>query len=207
MTFFGMALLTAAGTIVLAAFAIVTAWYARRAFLKQSKEVSDQAEMLDLQRRQLAEQEKTSAKQAEVLGLQAKELRGLSRNASGKPRNGAEGRHPWSPRGSVGPVTDVIVPGNAWGATVRNASDLPVFDVRAAFHRVTEPVRGLGWTPVPAGTSLKSIRVLPPLSAGTSRSPPTSPPRTRSATTTCTSPASRSPTPRGTDGSATRAGR
>ena len=39
MTFFGMALLTAAGTLVLAVFAIVTAWYARQAFLKQSQEV------------------------------------------------------------------------------------------------------------------------------------------------------------------------
>jgi hypothetical protein len=40
MTFFGMALLTAAGTIFLAVFAIVTAWYARRASLKQSREVA-----------------------------------------------------------------------------------------------------------------------------------------------------------------------
>jgi hypothetical protein len=33
MTFFGMALITAAATAVLAVFAIVTAWYARKAFL------------------------------------------------------------------------------------------------------------------------------------------------------------------------------
>ncbi len=45
---------------------------------------------------------------------------------------------------------------------VRNNSDLPVLDVRAAFHRVDEPIKGLGWTPLPAGSSLKSIRVLPP---------------------------------------------
>ena len=42
--------LGAVATAVLAVFAIVTAWYARRAFLKQAKEVSDQAEMLELQR-------------------------------------------------------------------------------------------------------------------------------------------------------------
>ena len=30
------------------------------------------------------------------------------------------------------------------------------------FYRVSEPVKGLGWTPLPAGTSLESIRVLPP---------------------------------------------
>jgi hypothetical protein len=39
MTFFGMALLTAIGTVVLALFAVVTAWYARNAFREQSKEV------------------------------------------------------------------------------------------------------------------------------------------------------------------------
>ncbi len=39
MTFFGMALLTAVATVVLAVFAIVTAWYARKALLKQSEEV------------------------------------------------------------------------------------------------------------------------------------------------------------------------
>jgi hypothetical protein len=32
MTFFGAALITAIGTVVLAVFAIVTAWYARKAF-------------------------------------------------------------------------------------------------------------------------------------------------------------------------------
>ena len=47
--------LTAIATAVLAFFAIVTAVYARRAFLKQSKEVSDQASMLKVQSEQLAE--------------------------------------------------------------------------------------------------------------------------------------------------------
>jgi hypothetical protein len=37
MTFFGMAVLTAIGTAVLAVFAIVTAWYARKAFRKQAQ--------------------------------------------------------------------------------------------------------------------------------------------------------------------------
>lgn len=48
--------LTAVATAVLAVFAFVTAWYARRAFLKQSQEVSDQAEMLKVQSEQLTEQ-------------------------------------------------------------------------------------------------------------------------------------------------------
>jgi hypothetical protein len=118
MTFFGMALLAAAGTIVLAAFAIVTAWYARKAFLKQSKEVSDQAEMLDLQRRQLAEQEKTTARQAEVLGLQAKELQGSleerEREAEQRRRGQAAQVTAWF---AWAWVMDAINPGNDWGAT------------------------------------------------------------------------------------------
>ncbi len=40
---------TAVATAILAVFAIVTAWYARKAFLKQSQEVSDQASMLEIQ--------------------------------------------------------------------------------------------------------------------------------------------------------------
>ena len=87
--------LAAVATAVLAAFAIVTAWYARRAFLKQSQEVRaierrsrtpelarQQAELLkvqsgqlELQREQLEDQRKATTAQAEVLVLQAAELR------------------------------------------------------------------------------------------------------------------------------------
>lgn len=55
-------------TIVLAAFAIVTAYYARKAFREQSKEVKDQAAMLEVQSRRLADQRKINK-------LQARELR------------------------------------------------------------------------------------------------------------------------------------
>jgi hypothetical protein len=48
--------LTAVATAVLAAFAIVTAWYAPKAFVKQSKEVSDQASTLEIQSGRLAGQ-------------------------------------------------------------------------------------------------------------------------------------------------------
>lgn len=67
--------LTAVATLALAVLALATAVLALLAWRKQSKEVTDQAEMLDLQRRQLAEQEKMSAEQAKVLGLQAEDLR------------------------------------------------------------------------------------------------------------------------------------
>jgi hypothetical protein len=75
MTFFGIALLTAGGTIVLAVFAIVAAWYARKAFREQSKEVSDQAKMLEVQSDQLTEDRKVNAEQIRVLILQAEDLR------------------------------------------------------------------------------------------------------------------------------------
>ena len=88
--------LAAVATAVLALFAIVTAWYARRAVLKQAQEVRaiesqvadgqeltrQQGELikietgqLDALRGQLEEQQKASAAQAEVLELQAAELR------------------------------------------------------------------------------------------------------------------------------------
>ncbi len=88
--------LAAIATAVLAAFTIVTAWYARRAFLKQAQEVraieqqvqdaqeltKQQAELLkvqagqlELQRLQFDEQRQVNARQAEVSDLQAAELR------------------------------------------------------------------------------------------------------------------------------------
>jgi len=67
--------IAAIATAVLAVFAIITAWYARRAFLKQSQEVRDQAEMLRIQAEQFAEQRKINERQTEVLALQAADLR------------------------------------------------------------------------------------------------------------------------------------
>lgn len=58
MSLIGATVFVALATTVLAAGAIVTAVFAIRAFRKQSKEVSDQAEMLRVQSEQLAEQRK-----------------------------------------------------------------------------------------------------------------------------------------------------
>ena len=66
--------ITAIATVGLLAGAIVTAIYAIRAFRAQSKEVSDQANMLKVQSQQLEEQRKINAEQTTVLRLQAKEL-------------------------------------------------------------------------------------------------------------------------------------
>src|ERR1700722_15470350 len=89
MTFFGMALVTAAGTVVLAIFAIVTAWYARNAFREQSREVAaieqqvkdghdlaeQQAKLLKVQSDGLELQREQAKEQGKVLELQARELR------------------------------------------------------------------------------------------------------------------------------------
>ncbi|HWG62248.1 MAG TPA: hypothetical protein VG253_11095 [Streptosporangiaceae bacterium] len=82
---------TAAANAVPGVFATDTAVLAGLAFQKQAREVRDQADMLDLRRRQLAEQEKASAEQAKVLKLQAEELqeslRDRERSADDKKRS------------------------------------------------------------------------------------------------------------------------
>jgi len=186
MTFFGMALLTAAGTIVLAAFAIVTARYAGRAFLKQSQEVAaierqvadgaeltrQQAELirlqsgqLELQREQAEEQRKTSAKQSEVLGLQARELAESlderKREAEDRRRAQAAQVTAWF---AWAPVTGDMYSSSDWGATVRNASNLPVVDVRVTFNYIAERANGLEWDATPRGTLAKPVRVMSPTS-------------------------------------------
>jgi hypothetical protein len=128
--------ITGVGTAILAIFAIVTAWYARKAFLKQSQEVADQAAMLKVQSGQLEEQRKVNAKQTEVLALQAEELR---ESLAERKREAAERRNAQaaqvhlalkavaesSPAG--GPVIE---------ATVVNASERqqPIYDVELYWH-------------------------------------------------------------------------
>jgi hypothetical protein len=67
--------LTAVATTALAVLAIVTAWYARKAFRKQSREVSDQAQMLKVQSGQLELQSQQLNDQREINALQTEDLR------------------------------------------------------------------------------------------------------------------------------------
>ncbi len=132
--------ITAIATVVLAVFAIVTAVFAILAFRKQSREVSDQASMLKVQSGQLAEQRKINAEQIGVLALQAAEL-----NASLLERtHDAEERK----RAQAARVTAsfVLTPGKLWAALIRNASDLPILDVRIFFHYVAEKWQGIEFT-------------------------------------------------------------
>src|ERR1700729_1739148 len=99
MTFFGMALLTAVATAVLAVFAIVTAWYARKAFRKQAEEVGL---LLEQNKRDTEERRREQA----------------ARVFLGAP-----------------PDTGVLVSPYA-----RNASDLPVYQVRIRYFEPDNPL-------------------------------------------------------------------
>jgi hypothetical protein len=181
-TFFGMALLTAIGTVVLAAFAVVTAVYARKAFREQSREVAaieqqvkdeqevtrQQADLLkvqsgqlELQQQQLEDQRQANTRQAEVLELQAAELRESleerKREAEDRQRSQAAEVTAWFAR-----QTDPLRNMSVWGAIIRNASGLPVTDVRTFFHYIAEKWPGGDWEPQDRGGPIEKIRVLPP---------------------------------------------
>ena len=132
--------LTAMATAVLAVFAIVTAWYARRAFLKQSQEVRaiekqvtdqealtrQQAELLklqsgqlDLQREQLDDRRKANALQAEELRESLAERARQRRLAEREQANAVE--FAWWPS------SHVLITGSAGGnANVQGAAVLVV---------------------------------------------------------------------------------
>ena len=87
--------ITAIGTVALAVFAAITAVLARRAFLKQSKEVHDQGVMLELTREQFGLASQQFAEQQRVLRTadqRPAHLVGRTGAASANCRTGA-GRH------------------------------------------------------------------------------------------------------------------
>ena len=162
--------ITAVATGLLAILAGVTAWYARNAFLKQSQEVRaierqvhDQEELtrqqaellkvqsgqLELQRHQLDDQRQANAKQAEVLELQAAELR---ESLDQRQRDADEQRRSQAAKVTALFATDPKMARGPWGALIRNASDLPVFDVRVSFHYIQEKWPGGDWAPVLRGS-------------------------------------------------------
>lgn len=116
--------LTSAATLALAVLAFLTARLAFLAWRKQSKEVSDQATMLELQRQQLEAQREDSANQAGVLELQAADLRKSfekrKREAEDRRRNQATAVTAWLKR-----FEDTEF-GNLLGAVVSNPSGQPM---------------------------------------------------------------------------------
>ena len=139
-------------TWILAAGAIVTVYYARRAFREQSEE--------------LAVLRRLAWDQTQVLTLQAKELRASLRQRQAEAEN--------QRRAQANKVTawfgsrDRDAPGLAiagldWGAVVRNGSDLPILNVRVFFYSInaTSPA-AVAWEPVLRGGPPERIRVIPP---------------------------------------------
>jgi hypothetical protein len=148
--------ITAIATAVLAVFAIVTAFYAIRAFRKQSQEVSDQAAMLRVQSERLAEQRSLNAEQVKVLALQSAELR---ESLDERKREAEKQRRSQAVRVTAWFADDRH---GTWGARVCNDSDLPVIDVRTFFNYIAEKGPGGDWEPQPRVGPIEKIRVLPP---------------------------------------------
>lgn len=148
--------LTAIATAVLALFAIITAYYARKAFLKQSQEIRDQAEMLRVQPEQLEEQRKINAEQTKVLQLQAAELNESLRERIRDTEERKSAQAAWII------ASFALSPGRIWGALIHNSSDLPVLDVRTFFRYVAEKWDGGDWDPRMLGGPPERIRILQP---------------------------------------------
>jgi hypothetical protein len=146
--------ITATATVVLAVFAILTAAFAILAFLKQSKEVRDQASMLAIQSEQLAEQRKLNADQLKVLALQAAEL---SQSLEERKREAVERRSAQASRVFISqearvksasvrvrlvdgkPVRVPPDPQNVIAyIRIVNSSDQPVYDASLWWHRAPE---------------------------------------------------------------------
>ena len=126
--------LTAIATAVLAVFAIITAVYAVRAFRKQSKEVSDQAEMLqvqssrlELQERQFEEQRPINRKRDELLDKQIRESEQLARTLERQQAEAID----LKPGSTTRPVPgyDVESQGSVHDADVFNESRRPIRNV------------------------------------------------------------------------------
>jgi hypothetical protein len=126
--------ITGVFTAILAVFAIVTAYYARQAFIKQSQEVSDQAEMLKvqsdrlgLQERQFEDQRRINQKRDELFDKQLSESEQRSMIIE---RQQAEmiDLEPRSTSREI-PGLDPATDGTAWTADVANRSPRPIRNV------------------------------------------------------------------------------
>jgi hypothetical protein len=148
--------ITAIGTAILAFFAVVAAVFAYLAFRKQSAEVTtlqhqarDQSEQLGLQRRQFEDQQKANARQAEVLDLQARELREsltrLEREESERRRAQAARVFFWDERTAPNRARISVIGGDeptarrgpehrVHVAHVRNDSEFPISDLEFRWH-------------------------------------------------------------------------
>ena len=128
--------LTAIATAALAVLAIVTAWYARRAFRAQAQEIRDQADLLGiqssrlgLQERQFEEQRKINQKRDQLLDRQIRESEQWARTFERRQADQVDlAPRPISLSREV-PGLDPAAGGKAWSADVINDSPRPVRNV------------------------------------------------------------------------------
>ncbi len=177
MSLIAAAQITAVATAALALFAIVTAWYARKAFRGQSQEVGLLQEQLDDQR-------KVNEKQTGVLELQAQELR---ESLEERKRESEQGRMAqasrvfiWQEYLAADPrVSKTTAYMEALGgaeqqdtpvavAHVKNSSDQPIYKLNFSWYLGSTPQGGYDReTPLMPGDEDTNIKPVPP---GASRS-------------------------------------
>lgn len=147
----------AVSTFLLVIGAGYTVWYARGAFAKQSDE-------LTLLQGQAVDQQETNQKLATAAGLQAEELEAslLQRKHAAEDQKRAQANKvaAWFGWQDI-PGRSIADDPGGWGAFIRNASDLPIFDVRVFFNWVNENFDG-SWSPANRGGPIERTRVIPP---------------------------------------------
>ena len=157
MTFFGMALITAIATMVLAVLAIFTTVYAIRAYRAQSSQLKDQRDL--------------NKKQTAVLKLQAQELEEslAERKREREQRSRAQASRVFV-RQEHGPVLSTTAASAARGATggrtkiahLVNTSEQPIYDVMINWNLGDEPTGQCYLTPLMPGAEDKVTVTVPP---------------------------------------------
>ena len=138
MTFFGAALIAAIATVVLAAFAVVTAGYARKAFREQSREVA-------AIERQVSDGQELARQQADLLKVQSDQLelqrRQFERDQDERRRAQASLVFVWTEKGYDERFPDAAASGDHDTLTVHvtNTSQQPVYDLTISWHLANEP--------------------------------------------------------------------
>jgi hypothetical protein len=152
MSLTGATMWLAIATSALAIGSVVTAVYAVRGFRKQVEEVR-------VVEKRAGEQHDFAMEQSTVLELQTKEIR-----ASLKERERDADEQRRSQAATVTAWIELQPEDGLWKAHIRNASDLPIFDVRTFFHEIRKKP-GEGWEPILQGEPPprdETICVFPP---------------------------------------------
>ena len=147
MTFFGATLLSAIATVVLAVFAIVTAGYARRAFIKQSQEVGillEESERDKAERRMAQAARVFLAADPDAVHL----VRPYVKNASDFPVYDARISYTDLDDTAAREYLGMIMPSGSRSAAREFSSDLDALDCTSVTFR---DAAGVWWTRMPRG--------------------------------------------------------